>query len=434
MKVHLISVVGKYVRLLPFMIEHYLTLGIKDIHIHVHMTSADDPVLGEVDTIMRGFGLSIASVCHDPTWIEAQNRIVRDSMAENPVDWFVIADQDELQHYPEDLLTVLANCDHEGYDHVLGCFVDRFGANGELVDLKPDLPLNKQFPIGAFFTFPITRGYPAKVVAAKGNVRLNGSGSHWAVGGRPCPVAKYHIPVHHFKWTAGLLDHLRYRVELYRDRNIVWHEAQRCVNYFTRNRGRVNLADPRIYAASCDPNYDQWHVITAIAAKWQEDGEILFPHVDIISAQLGPSEPIRLNVGGTSLDGYVGDDHGATFTTNANVSLGDMLEPAPSDLYQSCRRGLFSYAFPGLAPGSRKLIRLHFAETQCRIEGERRFHVAVNGKLVLTHLDVFQRAGGAYRAFIIQGTETVDEWGYITVDFVGDTGDAMVSGIEVLDT
>ncbi len=52
----------------------------------------------------------------------------------------------------------------------------------------------------------------------------------------------------------------------------------------------------------------------------------------------------------------------ATATTNA-IDLGAVTNPAPMAVYQTARKGTFSYTIGGFAASSSHVVRLHFAET-----------------------------------------------------------------------
>ena len=53
-------------------------------------------------------------------------------------------------------------------------------------------------------------------------------------------------------------------------------------------------------------------------------------------------------------------------------------------VYELARNGTsFSYTLPGMAPGAKYKVRLHFAETYWTAAGVRRFNVSINGTQVL---------------------------------------------------
>ena len=150
-----------------------------------------------------------------------------------------------------------------------------------------------------------------------------------------------------------------------------------------------------------------------------------------------PEDEVHLNCGGFTRDGFRGDpgylDGGPGFTTepiDVNVPMA-----APEAIYQTVRWGACSYPFqlkPGL--GQTYSVRLHFAELNEKEPGKRVFNVSINGKTVLTDLDVFKEAGGRYKALVKQFTGIVpDEGGRITIDVQnGKVGTPQINGIEIV--
>jgi beta-galactosidase len=92
------------------------------------------------------------------------------------------------------------------------------------------------------------------------------------------------------------------------------------------------------------------------------------------------------------------------------------------------REGKFDYAIP-LADGRYRLV-LTFVEPSLS-PGARRFDVVANGERIVTAMDVARDAGGAARAVQRRATVTV-RGGMLTLSFVPDKGDAIVSAIEIM--
>ena len=53
---------------------------------------------------------------------------------------------------------------------------------------------------------------------------------------------------------------------------------------------------------------------------------------------------------------------GTTFSNSNVITTPDVYNPAPAAVYQSERRGVFTYTMSGLTAGARYTVRLHFAE------------------------------------------------------------------------
>jgi hypothetical protein len=255
---HLITVVGGTIALLPQMLDHYRSLGVDSFLVYVHLRSPQDNVLEEVRAILRERGINVAGH-RAGDWLDVQYQLLTEGLKKYQSDWFVIADQDELQIYPENLEELLNKCTHYGFDHVRGCFVDRFAVDGSLGPFDAARPVWDQFPIGSLFTFPILGGDPRKVVAARGGIAMTNSGHHVAIGGSPYPVDHCLVQVHHFKWMDGLLSYLRARKsQRWPDGAAISQETLRFITYLEKHGNKIDLSDPKIMAAPCTPNYPHW--------------------------------------------------------------------------------------------------------------------------------------------------------------------------------
>src|SRR5204862_535755 len=190
----LTTAVGGHVKVLPHMLRHYRALGIDSLFVHVNRADENDPVLAEVRALCE-----VTSVSTGGDRQRGNGAVHRAVMARRPDDWFVIADEDELQLWPRPIADVLAECDARGYHFVEGTFIDRLAPDGLFAPVDPRADIWRQFPVAALVTAPLLGGYPRKIVAAKGFVELN-DGQHAARNGRGCPLELCHVAVHHFKW------------------------------------------------------------------------------------------------------------------------------------------------------------------------------------------------------------------------------------------
>jgi Glycosyl transferase family 2 len=265
--VHLVTVVGGYAGVLPHMLAHYRALGVRSFIVHVHAASDTDPVLHQVEQITREFGCGIASVTVGE-WLHNTNRtLYRQAMQSRPNDWFLIADQDELQIYPRDLNALLAHSERRGCDYIEGCFLDRFARDGSFPEVLPNESIWHQFPLAGFVSAPVLEANPNKIVVARGFVEL-GPGQHYAFSGRGCPPEELYIPVHHFKWVSGVLDRLAHRTEFRRQRNDrYWQESQRFVDHCRAHGGRLDIAEPSFYLAEALPDYPHWREVKRLSME-----------------------------------------------------------------------------------------------------------------------------------------------------------------------
>jgi hypothetical protein len=263
--IHLITVAGSHVDILPYMLEHYRALGIESFFVNVHLSSPTDPVYEQIREITTRFGCGIASV-QVGDWQSLQVGMYALQRERYPDDWFVLADQDELQFYPAGLREIVNDCASQGWDYIRGCFVDRIAADGSFPALRSDAPLREQYPLGGFVSNPVLGADPRKVVAVRGNLPIV-KGQHHVLPnhetrGRACPSRAYYIPVHHFKWTGGIHERLASRLALFQKQGVPhWDESARFLEYYTRSGGRLNLRDPHLHLAPAEPEYLHWDAV-----------------------------------------------------------------------------------------------------------------------------------------------------------------------------
>ncbi len=247
MRVHLSTAVGGYVKVLPHMLRHYRALGIDSFFVHVNRIDDADAIFDEVRALCE-----VTSVSTGGTLWRGNPAVHRAVMAHHPDDWFLIADQDELQVWPLPIAEVIEECERRGHDFVEGTLVDRLAPGGVFAEIDPQADIWEQFPIEALVTAALLGGEPRKIVAAKGSVHLTG-GQHGAENGRGCPLEECHVLVHHFKWTAGIVERLRMRVELLRERGLEFaEESERFLRYVAEHGEALDLRDPRFCAGAID--------------------------------------------------------------------------------------------------------------------------------------------------------------------------------------
>ena len=262
--IHLVTLAGSHVDVLAHMLEHYRSLGIESFFVMVNLADEQDPVREQVEEITRRFGCGIAGVMIGD-WHLLQQQAYLTPREKYPSDWFLLADQDELQVYPAPLNDVIADCGP--WDYLRGCFVDRIARDGGFPPVDPGKPIWEQFPLGGFITGLIGGGDPRKVVAVKGALRIR-KGNHHAYEGRPVPSRQHYIPVHHFKWTANILERMAARAEMMKQHpTLEWTESARFVEYCSSTGGRIRVEDPRLMIGECAPDYPYWEKVKKIVLK-----------------------------------------------------------------------------------------------------------------------------------------------------------------------
>lgn len=260
MQIRLVAVVGSHLDVLPHMLSHYSRLGVDSLWINLHMNSYHDVLYYQALEIAEQFGAEIKSI-YIGKWLQSVNPFLYAASREkHPNDWFLMADVDEFQVYPQELRSFFQRMDDAGYDYIEGCVIDRLARDGGFPAVDPHISIWSQFPIAGMITYPLLGANIQKIVAAKGCVSI-GPGQHEAFGGHGCPRKKEYIPVHHFKWFQGLDLRLKARVEFYRANDEpIWIESQKFLDYWAE-KPNVDLTDPRFFAAESTQEYPLWEEV-----------------------------------------------------------------------------------------------------------------------------------------------------------------------------
>jgi len=246
--VHLVSVLGGDVAVVPQMIEHYRGLGIESFHLIRHAESAGAEVYAETARVVADAGLELAAT-HLGPWDEALNsQLIGEAMAARPDDWFVVADLDEFQLYDRPLPELLAWCERAGHELVEGCYLDRLGADGGFPTVGSG-SLWDRYPLAGMLSFPLLGATPTKVTVVRGRIRLE-HGHHRACSGSVAPHREVYAQVHHFKWIDTVVERLRTRKERFQSGRwevvfpTVVAEALRFLDHLAAHGGRVDVDEP----------------------------------------------------------------------------------------------------------------------------------------------------------------------------------------------
>lgn len=229
-------------------VDHYRSCGVTDILIAFHFTPRAPAERRQ----------AVLDACHDlvgPPAIISQGPFheylhgdLRDHLRRRAgTGWQVLADYDEFHFYPAPATELIAAAEDAGSDHVGGVMLDRVTADGALAGWSPALGLDRSYPLGGFLTSRLLGGNPRKVVLAHSSVELI-LGSHRSPSGSP--VNDPLVPVHHFKWRAGVQEDLRTRVDEMTSGG--WREvspatrieATTLLEHLRGNDGRIDVTDP----------------------------------------------------------------------------------------------------------------------------------------------------------------------------------------------
>jgi hypothetical protein len=155
--------------------------------------------------------------------------------------------------------------------------------------------------------------------------------------------------------------------------------------------------------------------------------------------QLTTLEPqgIKISCGGGAIGDFVADSYytggrGVNYDYNSPIDLTAVqgMDPAPETVYQKCRNQDPSYKIPGMKPNAPCLVRLHLCENYLTRAGIDSITIKINGKVVESKYDLFVACGGHNKARINEYTTTADDYGFVTVEVLGNG--SKLAGLEVL--
>ena len=252
--VRLITVIGHGTNLLPHFIKHYRRY-VDEINIAIYETEMYPTIESEVSEIIKDYGnVKIVKIIKDRVfdW-EKITGLYNFIKMKHPNDWWVVADIDEFQLYPDDDINkVLYDCDENGWEIVRGGFIDRIGCGGEFVEIKDNISIWEQFPNAGFFRYPMSKACPNKICLVKGKIPVS-SGQHYAIldgettwkwrgWNHPliAPVYDYSVQVHHFKWDSTAIERIQAVADV-KEEYAYSLEYFRMYNEIKKNRLKINL-------------------------------------------------------------------------------------------------------------------------------------------------------------------------------------------------
>ncbi|SHG27283.1 hypothetical protein [Streptoalloteichus hindustanus] len=243
--VTLVGVIGPVEpELLTAWCRHYQEAGIERFAVALHRVDVDKAAQDELATAMRETTGCAPELTVTGPWHECVHGDLRDQLRARAGDgWHVIADSDEFQQHVDGIGASLRAAEAGGQGVLGGLLLDRVAADGSLPAWRADVGLDRSYPLGGLLTHLVTRGEARKIVLAHSSVGLS-PGNHRAPGRRP-PSGTV-VPVHHFKWRAGVESDLRRRIENFGTRWVefdpaVRTEAERLLTYVALNNGRIDV-------------------------------------------------------------------------------------------------------------------------------------------------------------------------------------------------
>ena len=212
---NLVTVVGENTHILPHMLKHYENI-IDKAYVCVYRQGEDDGILEEIEELgIEPFMVFTEDKYNWNRVTEIYNTVKQTK----PNDWWIVADDDELQVYPDDIDTIIKDCERYGYDFVTGGFLDRIGIDGIFPEVTRDTNIHKAFPMAGYFRYPMSKACTNKVTLMKGYQDVT-SGQHYALfkdgtnswgSGHPkrMPINEVFVQVHHFKWDQTCIERIK---------------------------------------------------------------------------------------------------------------------------------------------------------------------------------------------------------------------------------
>jgi len=270
--VRLLCVLGHGYELLPHFIEHY-SKHVDELNFVLYESELTPRIVNRSKPIINSYdNCKILGVVRERVY-DWEKVTILYNMYKNKRkrDWWVIADIDEFQLYPENNLDKLvSSCDDNLWDIARGGFIDRIGPDGEFSTLQKDTPIFQQYPYAGFFRYPLSQACPNKVSFVRGDIEIT-NGQHYAkINGHTtwrwqgwehpsiAPYQTHSIQVHHFKWDDTSIK----RIKSVADINQPYafsKEYRKMYDELRRRDFRLNIRKRDFMFLKCDkPDYNSY--------------------------------------------------------------------------------------------------------------------------------------------------------------------------------
>jgi hypothetical protein len=229
--IRLVCVLGHGHELLRHFINHYYDV-VDEINFVVYESESSPRILNRSKTIIQEYKkCKIIKIVRDRLFDWEKVTILYNMIKnKHKNDWWVVADIDEFQVYPNnDIRSLIKTCEENKWNLVRGGFIDRVGEDGVFSELTEDKPIFEQYPMAGFFRYPMSGACPNKVSLMKGSIEIT-SGQHYAkINGHTtwrwqgwnhpniAPYNDYSIQVHHFKWDSTSIERIKKVADINQD-------------------------------------------------------------------------------------------------------------------------------------------------------------------------------------------------------------------------
>ena len=262
---NLVTVCGHNTTMLYHMLQHYSPI-VESFYVNIYANYEDDPIIEEATSICRELGIEPHKVwIEEPFNWDRVTEIYNETISLRPDDWWIVADDDELQVYSKPIQDIIDECEENGWEFVRGGFIDRIGEDGCFPKITKESDVWKEMPNAGFFRYPLSWAEPNKVTLLKGTQRVV-SGQHFVQfndGTTSCgvkseleyPIEKNFTQVHHFKWDYSVLERLQ-QVSKTKANVSFAQEYQLMYDEIEKSDFKIDLTKPEFMFQRLDiPNY-----------------------------------------------------------------------------------------------------------------------------------------------------------------------------------
>ena len=205
--------------MLYHMLRHYQP-NVKNFFVNIYANYEDDPIIEEATSICRELGIEPHKVwIEEPFNWDKVTEIYNETISLKPDEWWIVADDDELQVYSKPIEEIVEECEENGWEFVRGGFIDRIGEDGDFPKITKESNVWKEMPNAGFFRYPLSRAEANKVTLLKGKhgvvsgqhfIQFDNGDTSWGDYHPLCyPIEKNFTQVHHFKWDYSVLQRLK---------------------------------------------------------------------------------------------------------------------------------------------------------------------------------------------------------------------------------
>jgi len=228
-KIRLVTVTGSRTDTLWHMLNHYKDL-VDEMYVVVYEWEGSS-TYNEVLKITKQFDKAkiIERVTKEKFNWEYVTQLYNETKMLFPDDWWVVSDDDEFHIYSKPLNEIILDCEKNGWELVRGGFIDRIGQTGDFPKINKKENIFEQFPVAAFFRYPMSGACPNKICIMKGHIEIT-PGQHYAkIDGQTtwkwqgwnhpliAPVNDYNVQVHHFKWDSTCVERIKQVADIKKD-------------------------------------------------------------------------------------------------------------------------------------------------------------------------------------------------------------------------